>query len=69
MEPHRIPTYLYELATLFHSYWNLGKDNVEFRFITDDKPTSLTKLVILKSLSNVIECGMSIIGVSTPNKM
>ena len=25
LEPHRIPTYLYELASLFHSYWNLGK--------------------------------------------
>ena len=22
LEPHRIPTYLYELASLFHSYWN-----------------------------------------------
>ena len=26
LEPHRIPVYLYELASLFHSYWNLGKD-------------------------------------------
>ena len=25
LEPHRIPTYLYDLASLFHSYWNLGK--------------------------------------------
>ena len=37
LEPHRIPTYLYELASLFHSYWNLGKDNPEKRFINDQK--------------------------------
>ena len=27
LEPHRIPIYLYELASDFHSYWNMGKDN------------------------------------------
>ena len=27
LEPHRIPFYLYELSTLFHAYWNLGKVN------------------------------------------
>ena len=31
LEPHRITFYLYELVTLFHAYWNLGKDNKEFR--------------------------------------
>ena len=40
LEPHRIPFYLYELVTLFHAYWNLGKDNEEFRFITNNKPTN-----------------------------
>ena len=35
LEPHRIPFYLYELVSLFHSYWNLGKDNKEFRFISE----------------------------------
>ena len=37
LEPHRIPTYLYELASLFHSYWNLGKENPDKRFINDQK--------------------------------
>ena len=35
LEPHRIPVYLYELASEFHSYWSLGKDNIELRFIND----------------------------------
>ena len=26
LEPHRIPYYLYELATLFHSYWSKGNE-------------------------------------------
>ena len=69
MEPHRIPVYLYELATLFHSYWNLGKDNISFRFISDNKPTSSTKLIILKCISYVVKSGMNLIGVNAPNKM
>ena len=69
LEPHRIPTYLYELASLFHSYWNLGKDNPEKRFINDQKKISTDKLVFLKAISNVIKSGMDIVGVSTPKKM
>ena len=69
MEPHRIPVYLYELATLFHAYWNLGKNNISYRFINDNKPTSATKIIILKCISHVIKCGMNLIGVHTPNKM
>ena len=69
LEPHRIPTYLYELSSLFHSYWNLGKENPEKRFINDNKEISESKLVFIKSISNVIATGMNIIGVSTPEKM
>ena len=69
LEPHRIPTYLYELASLFHSYWNLGKENPEKRFINKEKNISESKLIFLKVISNVIKSGMNIIGASTPEKM
>ena len=69
LEPHRIPTYLFELASLFHSYWNLGKDNPEKRFINDKKQINDDKLVFLKVISNVIKSGMDIVGVNVPEKM
>jgi len=69
LEPHRIPVYLYELASEFHSYWNLGKQHLEKRFINDQKEISPDKLVFLKSISNVIKSGMDIVGVDTPEKM
>ena len=69
LEPHRIPVYLYELASQFHSYWNLGKDNPEKRFINDQKNISDDKLVFLKVISNTIKSGMNIVGVDTPEKM
>ena len=69
LEPHRIPTYLFELASLFHSYWNLGKDNPEKRFINDEKHINDDKLVFLKVISNVVKSGMDIVGVNVPEKM
>ena len=69
LEPHRVPVYLYELASDFHSYWNLGKDNEDKRFIGKDNKVSDEKIVLLKTVSNVIKSGMDIIGVDTPEKM
>jgi len=68
-EPHRIPFYLYELVTLFHSYWNLGKDNKEFRFVPENRNINNSRLLLLQALSIVIRNGMSILGVSTPSRM
>ena len=69
LEPHRIPTYLYELASLFHSYWNLGKSIPDKRFINEQKKITDDKLIFLKAISNVIKSGMDIVGVSVPEKM
>ena len=69
LEPHRIPVYLYELSSEFHSYWNMGKDDPSKRFINDKKKIPNDKLVFLKVISNVIQTGMNIVGVDTPEKM
>ena len=69
LEPHRIPIYLYELAAEFHSYWNLGKQFPEKRFINDQKNISPDKLIFLKAIANVIKSGMDIVGVDSPTKM
>ncbi len=68
-EPHRIPFYLYELATLFHSYWSKGNENVKYKFITNGKINNHNTLIIIKLVSIVIENGMKILGVSLPKKM
>ncbi|MDC0395852.1 arginine--tRNA ligase [Candidatus Pelagibacter sp.] len=69
LEPHRIPVYLYELSSEFHSYWNMGKENPNKRFINEKKIIPEDKLVFLKTISNVIKSGMNIVGVETPEKM
>ena len=69
LEPHRIPSYLYELSSEFHSYWNLGKYDKTKRFIDEKNNITDDKLIFLKSVALVIKNGMNILGVDTPEKM
>ena len=67
-EPHRIPFYLYELTTLFHSYWSKGNEDEKFKFIQKGK-VSDNILVIIRLILIVLKNGMGILNVSLPNKM
>ncbi len=69
LEPHRVAAYLYDLSSEFHSYWNMGREKKEMRFLDDNKIISDDKLVFLKIISNVIRSGMKIIDVNIPEKM
>ena len=68
-EPHKIPYYLYELATLFHSYWSKGNKNENFKFIEDGKIKKEETLAIIILVTVVIQRGMEILGVSLPDRM
>ncbi len=66
---HKIPFYLYELATLFHSYWSKGNENKKYKFIEDKKIKRNEILAIINLVAIVLQNGMKILGVSLPNKM
>ena len=68
-EIHKIPFYLYELSTLFHSYWSKGNEDKKFKFVENNKIKRLEILVIFNLVTIVIQNGMKILGVSLPKKM
>ena len=68
-EPHKITFYLYELATLFHSYWSKGNDNQEYKFLVDGKINNKLTFNIFQLISFVLENAMRILDVSLPKKM
>ena len=68
-EIHKIPFYLYDLSTLFHSYWSKGNDDKKYKFIANDKIKRVEILVIINLVIIVIQNGMKILGVSLPKKM
>ncbi len=60
---HIIPMYLEELASLFHSYYNIS------RVITDDAATTNSRLALARGVQSVLAEGLAILGVSAPEAM
>ena len=69
LEPHKIPFYLYELSTIFHSYWSKGNEDSKYRLIQSGKIKKKDTLAFINLIAIVIKNGMSILGVSLPKKM
>lgn len=69
-EPQRIAYYLIDVASRFHSIWNLGKENNDYRFnIEDDIDLTAARLALAESIRKVIAGGFSVIGVKPLDKM
>jgi arginyl-tRNA synthetase len=68
-EIHKIPFYLYELSTLFHSYWSKGNEDKKYKFIENEKIKRVEILAIINLVTIVLKNGMNILGVSLPKKM
>ncbi|SDY54318.1 arginine--tRNA ligase [Citreimonas salinaria] len=68
-EPHRVATYLSELAAELHALWNRGNDETGLRFIQDDPATSQSKIALARAVSVVISAGLGILGVKPMEEM
>lgn len=64
-EPHRIATWLHDMASEFHAFWNKGRDDAALRFLhEDDKELSLARLALVKAVATVIASGLAVMGVT-----
>ena len=63
LEPHRIPYYLTQLASAFHSYY---KHN---RIIQDDLALARARYYLVKAIRIVVGNGLGLLGVSAPEQM
>ncbi|MGP6086079.1 arginine--tRNA ligase [Antarctobacter jejuensis] len=68
-EPHRIATYLSELAAELHGLWNRGNDQPELRFLQGDSATTQAKIALARATAVVISAGLGILGVHPVEEM
>jgi arginyl-tRNA synthetase len=69
-EPHRIAFYLYDLAASFHAYYNLGNDRPERRILLVNSPeTTSARLFMAAAIGQIIQNGLSIMGVAAAKEM
>ena len=62
-EPHLICNYVYELATMFHSYYGACK------FITDDELYTKERMNLLQAVKIVINNSLDLIGIIPREEM
>lgn len=63
LSPHSVATYLKELASDLHSYYN------DTKFLVDDVPTKLARMALIAATQQVLRNGLTLLGVSAPEKM
>jgi arginyl-tRNA synthetase len=63
LEPHRIPFYLIELSSSFHSYYN------KYRVISSEGELTKARLLLVSSIKRVIKSALNVLGITAPEKM
>jgi arginyl-tRNA synthetase len=62
-EPHRIPFYLLDLAREFHAFYH------NHRFLGETPERTQGRLALATAVRNVVSTGLSLLGVSAPERM
>ncbi|MDP6628466.1 MAG: arginine--tRNA ligase [Candidatus Marinimicrobia bacterium] len=63
LEPQTIANYLHDTANQFHKFYS------ECRVITEDLPLSLARLALVKGTRTVLSNGLSLLGLTAPERM
>jgi arginyl-tRNA synthetase len=63
MEPHRITTYLRDIATTLHNYY------FHHRVLTDDASVTGARLAMVLGVRTAIAKALALLGVSAPERM
>lgn len=62
--PHRITNYIFDLASVFHSYYNAEK------VLNEDQPEETkARLALMKAVQITMKNSLTLVGVSAPEKM
>ena len=65
LSPHLIAAYLFELAGLFHSMWNVSN----FRFISDDSNQTIANMILVSAVKNTIKSSLDCLGILPMERM
>lgn len=62
-EPCYVTRHVVDLAEKFNRFY------IDHRIVVDDIPTRNARLALTQAVANVIHCGLSLLGIDTPNEM
>lgn len=69
-EPHRVISFLQELASSFHTLWSLGIEDENMRFMVDNQPQlTIARLALVQTFKQVMGLGLRLMGIEALEKM
>ncbi len=69
LAPHTIAAYLRELASVLHSWYAIGNQDSSHQWLVDDSALRNARLSLATAAKHVLFNGLSLLGISAPNKM
>jgi arginyl-tRNA synthetase len=63
LEPHRLTSYLQDVAGLFHNYYN------KHRVISEDREMTNARLLLVKAIQSVVRSALGLLGIAAPVEM
>ena len=69
-EPHRIVYFMIEISGMLHSFWNMGKSNINYRIVIDNNELlTQARFRLLESVQAVLISGLDALSIKPINKM
>ena len=69
LEPHRIPYYVQDLATVVHRFYHAGNEKSEHRVVVDDPNLTRARLELCRAARHTLKTALDLMGVSAPERM
>jgi arginyl-tRNA synthetase len=67
--PHHITHYLRDVASVFHTFYDAGNNNVSLRVLCEDASLRNARLVLVLAVRVVLRNALGLLGLSAPEKM
>ena len=69
LEPHRIPYYVQDLATVVHRFYHAGNSQADLRVVVDDPRLTRARLELCRAARHTLKTALELMGVSAPERM
>ncbi len=68
LEPHRIPYYVHDLATVVHRFYHAGNAQSDHRVVVDDVALTRARLELCRAARHTLKTALDLMGVSAPER-
>jgi arginyl-tRNA synthetase len=69
LEPHRVVSYLRDVASAYHRFYTAGKQDSGLRVLVEDETLARARLFLVEVLADVLREGLDLLGIDALEQM